>query len=370
MNVVFAGGGTAGHVFPALAAADLLREKHGAHVTFIGASDGQEAALVPAAGYPFVPVHVSSAQTRVSLKAVRALWQAFAASRRCRSVVAAADVAVGIGGYASAPAVLAARRVRTPLVLVEQNSVPGAVNRVAARWARVIATTFESTRDHLPRGVPVRRTGNPLRAEIRVVPQERAELRSEAGRVFDLEPGRTTVGVFGGSQGARHLDEAIAEALPAMSGRRDLQMLVATGPEHLGIVTSAIDEKAALLVRPFPFIQRMELALAATDVAVSRAGSGHLAELAACGIPAILVPYPHATENHQESNARELETLGAAEVVLDDDLSTDLLSARIQALVADDARRSAMAAAMRAWALPDADELLADLILETGGAVP
>jgi UDP-N-acetylglucosamine--N-acetylmuramyl-(pentapeptide) pyrophosphoryl-undecaprenol N-acetylglucosamine transferase len=249
---------------------------------------------------------------------------------------------------------------------MEPNSVPGLVNRLAARWAALVATSFEATARRLPAGVRIERTGNPIRAEIAAVPEHRARLRHEALGAFDLRDGRTTVLVVGGSQGARHLDETIAAALPALRGRGDLQLLVSTGPDHLGAVADAIEQNAALTVRCVPFIERMDRALAVADVAISRAG-GSVAELAACGLPAILVPYPHATENHQEANAREVAAAGAARMLLDRDLSPSRLVAGILELVDDDETRSAMAAAATAWARPDAASRIARLAVEVAG---
>jgi UDP-N-acetylglucosamine--N-acetylmuramyl-(pentapeptide) pyrophosphoryl-undecaprenol N-acetylglucosamine transferase len=369
VKVVMAGGGTAGHVFPAIAVADRLRDDHGASVMFVGARDGQEAELVPAAGYPFRGLEVVSAQTRVSLRSARALAAALAGSRRIRPAVASADVVVSIGGYASAPALLAARRTSTPVVLIEPNSVPGVVHRIAARWARAVATTFEGTAARLPRAGRIVRTGNPVRRSIVAVPDRRAELAAEARAVFSLDVDRRTAVILGGSQGARHLDEAVAEGIVRLRDRGDLQLLVAAGPAHLEIIDAAADalsgaESSSLLVRRYGFIDRMDLALAVADVAVARAGAGQIAELAVCGVPTVLVPYPHATENHQEANARELVAAGGADLLLDADLSGDRIATGILDLLEDVEHRAQMGKAARAWARPDADERLADLVAE------
>jgi UDP-N-acetylglucosamine--N-acetylmuramyl-(pentapeptide) pyrophosphoryl-undecaprenol N-acetylglucosamine transferase len=363
MNAVVAGGGTGGHVFPALATAAALREDLGASVTFVGGRDGQEATLVPAAGFPFVGLEVASAQTRLSLATVRAGWLAWRGSRACRGLVAAADVVIGIGGFASAPAALAARRTRTPLVLLEPNSVPGLVNRIAARWAAAAATTFDGTASRLPARLHIERTGNPIRREIAAIATDRPRLRELALETFGLEAGRTTVLVTGGSQGARHIDEALAGALPSLAGRGDLQLLVSTGPANLDVVVRAIDPSAALRVRALGFIERMDLALAVADLAVSRAG-GSVCELAAAALPMVLIPYPFATEHHQEANADELVAAGAARVLNDGALSPDALAGAILGLVDDRATRDAMAAAAAAWARPDAAERIARLASE------
>ncbi len=357
------GGGTAGHVFPAVAVAERLRER-GHDVRFIGSATGQEATLVPDAGFPFVPVRVASAQTRVSLQTAKALWMSLVAARAVRPTVRAADVVVGIGGYASAPAIVAARRVRTPIVLIEQNGVPGVVNRVAARWAVAVATTFEATASRLPSGTRVLRTGNPVRREIADVAASRADRRAEALRAFALDDDRRTVSVFGGSQGARQLDRTVAAAIGDLRGRDDIQLLVATGAAHVDEVAPAAADPGDLLVRVEGFIDRMDLALAVTDLAVARAGSGTVSELAVCGVPSILVPYPYATEHHQEANGREVERAGGAEVVLEAELTPTAFAERVTALLDDEPRRAAMAAAMLEWARPDADERIADLVTE------
>jgi UDP-N-acetylglucosamine--N-acetylmuramyl-(pentapeptide) pyrophosphoryl-undecaprenol N-acetylglucosamine transferase len=362
VRIVLAGGGTAGHVFPAIAIADALRTR-GHEICFVGSADGQEAILVPAAGYRFVPVRAISAQTRLSLRSLKAIVLALRGARAVRPLVRGADAVVGVGGFASAPAVLAARRTRTPLVLVDQNSVPGAVNRIAARWARVVATTFASAEVRLPRGVRVERTGNPIRSAIASVAEDRGRLAAQARGVFDLAPNRRTLLVVGGSLGALHLDQVVASALPLLAERADLQLLVATGPAHLDVVAGAIDTSAALRVRAMPFIDRMDLALAVADLAVSRAGAS-VAELAACALPAILVPYPHATGHHQDGNAAEVETAGAAVVLPDDELSPERLAACILELMDDDVRRATMAKAARDWARPDAAARIAGLVEE------
>jgi UDP-N-acetylglucosamine--N-acetylmuramyl-(pentapeptide) pyrophosphoryl-undecaprenol N-acetylglucosamine transferase len=366
VKVVVAGGGTAGHVFPAIAVGEELRDR-GWEVSFIGTARGQEASLVPAAGFPFVPVAAEPAQTRLSLVTVGALLLAVRSARSLRPVVAAADAVVGVGGFASASAVLAARSTRRPLVLVEPNSVPGLVNRIASRWAAAVATTFEAAAERLPHARRIERTGNPIRRAILAAATDRARLRAAAREAFDLEEGRGTVLVTGGSQGALRIDVAVAEAQRVLSDRRDLQLLVATGPAHERVVAEAIDPRTALRVRVHGFIERMDLALAAADLVVARAGAS-VAEVAACGIPSVLVPYPHATEHHQDANAREVSAAGAAVVVADDDLTGERLAGCILELMDDPDRRKRMGEAARAWARPDAAARVARLVEEVAGA--
>jgi UDP-N-acetylglucosamine--N-acetylmuramyl-(pentapeptide) pyrophosphoryl-undecaprenol N-acetylglucosamine transferase len=363
VNVVIAGGGTAGHVFPALAVADALRERHGASVTFLGSADGPEARLVPAAGYPFRALRVASAQQRLSIRSIRAIRMAFAAARACRPTIESADVILGAGGYASAPAALAARRARRPLVLLSPDSVPGAVTRIAARWSTAIATTFEATRARLPAGVRVERTGNPIRPAIASVPERRAEIAKEALAAFDLEEGRRTVLVLGGSQGSLRLDELTRDVVAILAGIVDLQLLLSCGPAHEATFRD-LARSEPLLVRVVGSIERMELALALGDLAVARAGAGQIAELTACAVPSILVPYPHATELHQDANAREIERARAAVVLPEPSLTAEALAARIMELMDDEGARQAMSDAARAWSRPDAAARVSDLVAE------
>jgi UDP-N-acetylglucosamine--N-acetylmuramyl-(pentapeptide) pyrophosphoryl-undecaprenol N-acetylglucosamine transferase len=363
MRVVIAGGGTAGHVFPAVALADRLADDQ-VGVSFIGSPSGQEARLVPEAGYRFDAVDAAPLRRELSLRTLRAPAVALGSVRSCMALVEGADVVVGMGGYVSVPAVLAARRRSIPIVLHEQNAVPGLANRLLARIARVVGLSFADAAGHLPRRVRTVVTGDPVRPRIVAVPRDRDQLAAEAFAALGLAEDRTTVVVFGGSQGALHVNRTLAGALPLLAERDDLQVLALTGPDHLASVADAIEPDSALRVVALPYLDRMELAYAVADLAVARAGATSIAEMTVCGIPAVLIPYPHATENHQEANARELEQVGAASVYLDAALRPEGLAERIRAIVDDDARRAAMAAAARSWAKPDADERLASLVRE------
>lgn len=361
MRVVIAGGGTAGHVSPSIAVATRLHER-GASVTFVGSRDGPEAAAVHAAGFRFHGVAAAPFRRELSLRTAKAPFVALGSVASSRPIVRGAAAVLGMGGYASIAPVLAARTARVPVVLHEQNAVPGLANRVLARFAAALALTFEDSAGRFPRGPRAEVTGLPLRREILAVPSRRSELVEEARRVFDLSADRTTVLITGGSQGALHLDETVAGALAILAPRADLQLVVLTGRAHEAVVADAVDPAAPLVVRVVPFLERIELALAVADLAVARAGASTIHELAVCGVPSILVPYPHATDDHQEANARELARTGAADVCHDRDLIPEDLSDRIGTLAADAERRERMRTAALAWAKPDADERVAALV--------
>jgi UDP-N-acetylglucosamine--N-acetylmuramyl-(pentapeptide) pyrophosphoryl-undecaprenol N-acetylglucosamine transferase len=370
MKVVVAGGGTAGHVFPALAMARRLIDDHGADVTFVGTGAGVEASLVPAAGMPFLEVEASPLVRRASIGLVRFPFVLLRGVRRCRPLVADADVVVGMGGYASAPAVFAARRARRPVVIHEQNAIPGLANRVLARRATAIAASFAQSASMFPRAVRPEVTGNPIRDSIAMVPAERERLAKEALDELDLQADRRTVMVWGGSQGALHVDRAAVGACRLLRERVDLQILLVTGRAHHETIASALAGTGPLLVRVVPFLDRMELAYALADLVVCRSGASAVAEVAACGLPSLLIPYPYATARHQEANAQALQRAGAATMLLDEHLTPEELAERIEGLLDHPERRAAMAERARTFGRPDAAERLADLVASVarGGA--
>ena len=368
LRVLVAAGGTAGHVFPGLAVARVLRDRFGADVLFIGRTDGQEDRLVPEAGFRLVTVEARPFVRRVSVAALRAPLTALRAAGRARRVVRGADVVLGMGGYVSVPVALAAGRERVPLVIHEQNAVLGLANRVAARWAAAVALAFEDASAGVPRRTTAVVTGNPVRENVLRVPLERESLAKEAWGEFRLEPDRRTVAVFGGSQGALHLNQAAVGAARILSGRSDLQILLVTGPAHHERFRREIRPGAGLQLRAEPFVDRMELVYACADLAVARAGASTVAELAVAGLPALLIPYPYATGRHQEANARALQRAGGASVLLDDQLGAESLADRIIELVDHRERLDLMAKASAAFAHPDAADALATLAAESARA--
>jgi UDP-N-acetylglucosamine--N-acetylmuramyl-(pentapeptide) pyrophosphoryl-undecaprenol N-acetylglucosamine transferase len=368
LRVVIAGGGTAGHVYPGLAVGAKLREQ-GHDVSFLGTEHGVESTLVPAAGFDFQVLDAAPLRRRASLAALRAPVVALRATARCRPLVAGADVVLGMGGYVSVPAVLAARREHVPVVLHEQNAVPGLANRVLSLAARSVALSFADAANRFPRRARTKATvtGNPVRSEILRVRDERELLAKEGRRAFDLEEGRRTVVVFGGSQGALHVNRAAAGACRLLAGRSDLQMVLITGPAHLDATRRGLHDVGSMLVRTFAYVDRMDLAYACSDLVVSRAGATTVAELTVCGLPALLIPYPYATGRHQEANARALQRAGGASVLLDQQLSAEALGSRLEELIDHEERLRAMAERSVGFGRPDATERLAELVIGTKG---
>jgi UDP-N-acetylglucosamine--N-acetylmuramyl-(pentapeptide) pyrophosphoryl-undecaprenol N-acetylglucosamine transferase len=288
---------------------------------------------------------------------------------------------VVFGGYVSVPLALAARRTGTPLVVHEQNAVPGLANRLAARWARAVAVTVPASARRFRRAREVVVTGNPVRPGLRAARD--AAGRAEALAAFGLDPGRRTLLVFGGSQGARRINAAVVASAPRWTEPGRVQILHASGRGEHPAVQAAWDAALASvpagdhrggtgagsgpLVRCVDFLDRMDLAYAAADVVLARAGASTLAELTALGLPSVLVPYPFATDDHQSANARALAEAGGALMIPDAELDADRLVAACELLLADEQRRAAMAANALACGRPDAAEALAGLVLRVAG---
>jgi UDP-N-acetylglucosamine--N-acetylmuramyl-(pentapeptide) pyrophosphoryl-undecaprenol N-acetylglucosamine transferase len=357
MRVLLAGGGTAGHTSPLLATADALcRLEPGIVITCLGTPRGLENRVVPEAGYPLELIPPVPLPRRPNADLLKVPARLRGAVRDAGRVMerTGAEVVLGFGGYVSMPAYLAARRRRLPIVLHEQNAVPGLANKAGARIARRVAVSFPDT--PLPRAEYV---GLPLRSMIARL--DRQALRAEARRFFDLDPDRPTLLVTGGSQGARRLNLAVSGASAALAGA-GVQVLHVVGPE--GEADPAPGEVPYAVV---PFVDRMDLAYAAADLVLCRGGASSVSEAAAVGLPAIVVPLPIGN-GEQEHNARPVVDAGGALLVPDADLSSAWVAGHVVSLATDAARLAAMGAAAADLVPRDADERLARIVLEVARA--
>lgn len=345
---MIAGGGTGGHAIPALCVADSL-SRMGAEVEFVGSEAGIETDLVPKAGYRLHALPLAGlagsplARARAGLLFAKAVGSCRSILRRFRP-----QAVLGVGGYASAPAVVAARTLGVPTFLHEQNSVPGRTNRLASRFTEEVFVTFPEAGRHFRSSV---RVGMPTREQFF------GASREEGLERLGLKP--PVVLLFGGSGGALKLNLAAAEAFGGrtgysvvqISGRRDFERLRTENPRH----------------RILPYVDDLWHALAASDVVVSRAGAGSLFDLAAVGRATLLVPFPHATGDHQLHNARYFVDRGAAELLADDDVTPVTLRARVEALLGDDGRRRRLETNMRSLATPEAADAVAERLLGLAG---
>ncbi|MEZ5319393.1 MAG: undecaprenyldiphospho-muramoylpentapeptide beta-N-acetylglucosaminyltransferase [Vicinamibacterales bacterium] len=372
LTVVIAGGGTGGHLYPGIAVArEVLARDPGARVSFAGTSRGLEARVVPQEGFELDVIRSAGLKGKSIVARLRGVamlvpglidaWRLLA--RR------APDVVIGVGGYSSGPVVLLAALRRVPTLVLEQNAAPGLTNRLLARVVRAAAVSWPDTLPYF-RGKGFV-AGNPVRREFFEAGERPAgtPAAGEAGAPVTRAGGAPRVLVIGGSQGAHVINVAMAGAAGTLARRVPAPVVVhQAGARDLDLVQDAY-AAAALPSRVAPFLDPVAPEMAAADLVVCRAGATTLAELAAAGRPAVLVPYAAATDDHQRRNARVLVDGGAAEMVEERELDAATLAARIDALLADPARRTAMGAAMRTFARPDAAARIVDRVMALAGRV-
>ena len=332
-------------------------------IHFVGSSRGIEARLVPAAGFGLTVLPGRGIVRRISAESIAGNVAAAAGLTRAAAMAMGLvrtrrpAVVVALGGYASVPCALAAVALGVPVVVVEQNAVPGAANRMVARFAKASAVSFPGT--DLPRAEV---TGNPVRPEILAV--DRRTGRGAARNALGLPAGRKVLGVFGGSLGARRLNLAVVDALGVWSDRSDLAVRHVVGERDWDLVTDALPTPAegGIVYQQVRYEERMDLLMTAADLLVGRAGGTTVAELAVVGLPAVLVPLPIAPGDHQTANGRALERAGAAVVVPDGEFDGARLVAEVDRLLGDPSRLEAMAAAAAGCARRDAADRVATLV--------
>jgi UDP-N-acetylglucosamine--N-acetylmuramyl-(pentapeptide) pyrophosphoryl-undecaprenol N-acetylglucosamine transferase len=362
MKVLLAGGGTAGHTSPLLATADALRRlDDGVEVTALGTARGLETRVVPEAGYPLELIPPVPLPRRPNADLARLPGRLRGAVKGALDVVdrLRPDVVVGFGGYVSVPAYLAARRRGLPLVVHEGNALPGVANKLGARFTRHVATSFPDTplRHAEYVGLPIRRMVSTL---------DRSALRDDARAFFGLDADRPTLLVTGGSQGARRINEAVTAAAPALADA-GVQVLHVPGPKNTDVAPQGLPDGAPPYV-VVPYVDRMDLAYAAADLVVCRAGANTVTETAAVGLPAVFVPLPIGN-GEQELNARSLVDAGAGLLVQDAALTPEWVAATVPALVTDPGRIATMSQAASGLIPRDADERLARIVLDAAREV-
>ena len=354
---VVAGGGTAGHAVPALAVAQALVERgHPPEsIHFVGSARGMKARLVPAAGFPITLLPGRGIPRRLNLTALTSALGLVAAVARAILLLARhrPGVVLAVGGYSSLPCALAAVLLRVPLVLQEQNSTPGSSNRLVGRFARAAAVAFPGT--DLPRAVV---TGRPVPAEIEAIDRTPAGRRA-ARRGLGLPETGVVIGVSGGSLGALSINRAVVELAGRWADRSGLAIYHVIGSRDFADL--ARPRSGRLVYLPVEYESRMPLLLFGADIMIGRSG-GWVAELAAAGVPSVLVPLPNAPGDHQTGNARAMEVAGAAVMLADADCTGATLEAVLEPLLSDPDRLGAMAAAARRLGRPGAAGRVADLV--------
>jgi len=357
-NIILAGGGTGGHIFPAIAIAHALKKaRPNWNILFIGAKGKMEMEKVPKAGYDIEGLDIAGFNRSSLLKNIGLPWKLLKSFLKVRSIFSSfqPDAVVGVGGYSSFPVLKYAQQQGIPTFIHESNSFAGKSNQLLGKNASRIMVASEGMDKFFPANKLVR-TGNPVRAAI----ASATVTREEAIRFFGLQPDRPVLLVVGGSLGAQSINRAIADGLGAIQ-EAGVQLIWQTGSSQ----AAEFQQRAAAFsnVKLLPFIAEMEMAYAAADLVISRAGAMAIAELSVAGKAALLVPYPHAAENHQWVNADTLVKDAAARMISDAVVSGELIPVALR-LMRNEAERKGMEINIKKRAMPQADEAIAALVID------
>lgn len=370
MRVLITGGGTGGHLYPALAVAGMLKSQDpDGEILFVGTAQGLEATVVPARGFAFQHVSAVKWPRQLSAQVFAFLPSLLQGYSQGLTVIRGwcPQAVFATGGYVSVPLAMAAVWMRIPLFIHEQNAVPGMANRLLSRWANTIFLTFPALVDQISGRAKIIHSGLPIRQEILKV------AKSAGLNYFHLDPEPLTVLITGGSRGARRINQVMLDVyrMLAETEHRPLQFIHLTGKTEYDVlcqqmVDKGINEDKVGKIVIKPYLEEMEYGLAAADLLIGRAGAATIAEVTALGIPAILIPYPYAAGNHQYQNALFLTKEQAAVLIPESELTPELLFEQMQQLLGDDTRRESMSQAARRFGRPQAGEIIARAILKTG----
>ncbi|MEZ0540541.1 undecaprenyldiphospho-muramoylpentapeptide beta-N-acetylglucosaminyltransferase [Fibrella arboris] len=359
MRVIISGGGTGGHIYPAIAIANELKRLNSAtEILFVGAEGKMEMEKVPRAGYRIEGLPVVGIKRELTLSNLAFPFKLGRSLLRARQLVRdfTPDVAIGVGGYASGPTLLAAALANVPILIQEQNSFAGLTNKVLARWAKRICVAYPDMDAFFPAS-KIRLTGNPVRSDIQLADQQVLAGQTQ----FGLQPNVPTLLVIGGSQGARTLNESIEAGLPQLV-QAGVQVIWQTGTTFIDRAHKAVAQAGATLVQPHAFIYDMDKAYAVANAVVSRAGALSVSELCIVGRPAILVPLPTAAEDHQTHNAMALVNRQAALLVNDRDARQTLVTEALR-LLSDSKQKETLSGHIRELAFPKAAADIAGEVL-------
>ncbi len=325
MKVLISGGGTGGHIYPALALIRHLENEQEAEFLYVGTDKGLEASIVPKAGINFKSVHITGFRRKLSAENFKTVMRFLKAVKTARKYIREfkPDIVIGTGGYVCGPVVYAAAKAGVPTIIHEQNSVPGLTNKFLARYVDRIAVSFNEAENYFPKEKVVF-TGNPRASEA-----AKTAVSGRALEALGLSNELSTVLVVGGSRGARPINEAVMSAFPSWNGQ-DFQVVYVTGEVHYEEIAAELKEKETEKLKAVPYIEDMPSLLKEVNLVVARAGATTLAELTALGLPSILIPSPYVTNNHQYKNAKALVDKGAAVLIEENVLNADSLTQAIQ----------------------------------------
>lgn len=357
MRVVLTGGGTGGHIYPALAVARQIQQQEpDSELLYIGSKRGLEKQLVKQEGIPFEAIEITGFKRSLSWDNVKTVYRFGKGVRRAKRLLRdfRPDAVIGTGGYVSGPVVYAAAKLRIPVVLHEQNVIPGLTNKFLSRYANIVAVSFPESKNNFPRAKSVQYTGNPRASQV--VSADAARGLESLGMNIGRE--EKLIVIVGGSGGAKAINDCMVEMVPLVADDiNGLRFLLITGQAYFEDTMSRIAHVLPELpshIRIVPYIDNMPEVMAATSIIVCRSGASSIAEITALGIPSIQIPSPNVTNNHQEANARWLEKEGAAKVILESQLSGHTLYETIQQIAFDPIRYEHMAKMAKRLGKPDA----------------
>ncbi len=358
MRVIISGGGTGGHIFPAIAIANSIRGKYpDSEILFIGAKDRMEMERVPKAGYEIVGLWISGLQRRLTYKNLSFPFKVIASTRKARKIIKgfSPDIVIGVGGYASGPTLRAAARLGIPTLIQEQNSYPGITNKLLAKKTDKICVAYDNMEKWFEESKTVF-TGNPIRKEI----SELKDSREEALSYFDLDSNKQTILAVGGSLGAKTINDSLYQGVDFFVDN-DIELIWQTGRLYYEKAKALVEERNIKNIKVYEFIDRMDLAYTIADTIISRAGAIAISELCIVGKPAIFVPSPNVSEDHQRKNAQALVDKNAALMVLDLDSRVKLIPT-LDRLMKDKDAQEALSKNIKALGIKDADNRILNVI--------
>lgn len=359
IRVIIAGGGTGGHLYPGIALAEEIEKRWKAKILFVGTNYGIENKVIPKTHYEFKKIWLRGLQRKMNIGNLLLPLRLLVSLIQCTFLIVTfrPNLVLGTGGYVSGPALMMGIALGVPTIIQEQNSFPGLVNRLLGKWVNQVHVTYEASLPYFKKQPNVFVSGNPVRGSFTKVE------RKKALNKFNLKKDKSTLFIFGGSQGAHAINMQVLNCLERLMGHPGLQILWATGPRDLNLVASKC-QRFKERISIHPYIDDMASAYAASDMVLCRSGASTLSEVTICGLPSILIPFPYATSGHQEYNARTLEKAGAATVILEQALTESLLIQKIFELLDNADKRKAMARAARQLSKPNAAKEIVDKIDE------
>ncbi|MGM0503706.1 MAG: undecaprenyldiphospho-muramoylpentapeptide beta-N-acetylglucosaminyltransferase [Bacteroidota bacterium] len=361
-NIIISGGGTGGHVFPAISIANAIKQiEPNSQILFVGALGKIEMVKVPAAGYKIIGLPVAGLQRRITYKNIVFIFKLIKSLRLSKKIIKdfKPDVVVGVGGYASGPVLYMANRKKIPILIQEQNSYAGITNKLLAKKAQKICVAYEGMEKYFPKE-KINLTGNPIRQDL----LDKMGSKTDAADHFKMDKDKKTVLVIGGSLGARTINQSMMDNMDKM-GQSDFQLLWQTGKYYYEEVKAVVEKSGYENIKVLDFIVRMDYAYAIADVIISRAGAGTISELSLVGKPVVLVPSPNVAEDHQTKNAMALVNKNAAIMVKDSNAKTELVD-RVLNLVHDEDKMDDLSKNIKGMALRDSAKIIAEEVLKLG----